>query len=101
MHCPVCCAALDSAPQCRRCRADLTLLRRLEEERCRLLAEARSRLVIQSTETTPALDVAERAHRLRPDTESRRLLAISHLLGRDFAKAWHYYQEQRLPTGNA
>jgi hypothetical protein len=145
MNCPVCRAAIDSASQCRRCRADLTLVRSVEDARSRLLVEARSRLaavrlaplakgatvaaapgtgatgfarttqfvggaaaqgqvvtvgaaafprVIPSAETTPALETAERAHRLRPDAETRRLLAVAHLLRRDFARAWRYYQQQ-------
>jgi hypothetical protein len=145
MRCPVCRASIDSAAQCRRCRADLTLVRRVEDERSHLLAAARSHLAavrlapraimaavapaappgaivrpqfvgaatspgqvvvvgavgalpktIPAVETAPVLDAAEHAHRLRPDAESNRLLAITHLLRRDFSQAWRYYQQQRV-----
>ena len=40
MHCPVCKADNSQGPQCRRCKADLSLLFALEEQRRRTLAEA-------------------------------------------------------------
>ena len=89
MRCPVCRAENDPAPQCRRCRADLTLLADLEEQRRQLLDTARRHLV--GGDTAPALDAARQAHGLRADDTSRRLLAISHLLRRDFPRAWRYY----------
>lgn len=57
MRCPVCRAENDRGPNCRRCRADLSLLFALEKQ--------------------------------------RRFQAIEHLLRRDFAGAWRYYQEMK------
>jgi hypothetical protein len=51
---------------------------------------------IPAAETAPALAAAEHAHRLRPDADTSRLLAITHLLRRDFSQAWRYYQQQRV-----
>ena len=45
MRCPVCTAESDTGPSCRRCRADLSLLFRLEEERACLGATARRALL--------------------------------------------------------
>jgi hypothetical protein len=143
MRCPVCRATTDAADQCRRCRADLTLARRVEDERSHLLATARAQLAavrfanrptmaamvsatpvpaagrtqlvgaapwpgqvvvvdvgshtaaatVPAAEAAPVLDAAERAHRLRPDAETARLLAVTYLLRGDFPQAWTYYRQ--------
>ncbi|HXG08159.1 MAG TPA: hypothetical protein VNK04_00045 [Gemmataceae bacterium] len=89
MRCPVCKAENDAGPQCRRCRADLALLFALEEQRRRALAEAYRHLA--RSRLRQALALAEGADTLRRDVESQRLLAMIHLLHRDFARAWQAY----------
>ncbi len=89
MRCPVCKAENTLGPLCRRCKADLTLLFQLEEQRDRLLNTARSGLA--SGERAEALEQAESGDWMRRDPESMRLLALAHLLNRDFASAWRLY----------
>ena len=89
MRCPVCKADNSQGPQCRRCKADLSLLFALEEQRGRTLAEARR--CLRRGEWQAAVEHAETADWLRGDEESRRLLVVAHLLGRDFAAAWRCY----------
>ena len=93
MRCPVCKADNLQGPQCRRCKADLSLLFELEEQRQRALAEARHRL--RCGEWLQAARQAETANWLRGDEDSRQLAAVAHLLGRDFAGAWQCYQNWR------
>jgi hypothetical protein len=89
MLCPVCKATNDSGPQCRRCRADLTLLFALEEQRRQTVAAAYRCLM--EGRAPEAQRLAHRAGNLRGDDETRRLLALSCLLQRDFAGAWRYH----------
>ncbi len=91
MRCPVCRAENDQGPQCRRCRADLGLLFRLEEQRDRALAAARNALA--EADAWLALARLNEAEDLRRDEESRRLRAVAYLLMRDFDGAWQCYQE--------
>ncbi len=93
MRCPVCKAENPQGPQCRRCKADLSLLFALEEQHQRMLAEARRYL--RRGELEAAAKHAETANWLRGDEDSRRLAAVARLLGRDFAGAWRCYQEWR------
>jgi hypothetical protein len=93
MRCPVCRATVDLSLQCRRCRADLSLLCRIEDERRSCLALAGQQLAFDGP--GPALDAAKRADELRPGIDSKRLLALTHLLRRDFSLAWRYYLEER------
>ena len=86
MRCPVCKADNNSTPQCRRCKADLSLLMALEQRRDRLLAEAGALLARGDSEA--ALRTAEQAHWLRCDEDSRRLLALARLMLGDRAAAW-------------
>jgi hypothetical protein len=94
MRCPVCKADNPQGPQCRRCKADLSLLFALEDQRRRTLVEARS--CLRRGEWQAAVEHAETANWLRGDEESRRLMAMAHLLGRDFAAAWRCYQDWRV-----
>jgi hypothetical protein len=90
MRCPVCKAENAQGPQCRRCKADLTLLFRLEDQREREVHEARRRL--RRGEWREALRHAEAADWLRQGDDSRRLRAAAHLLGREFTAAWQCYR---------
>src|SRR5262249_31336792 len=78
-----------SGPQCRRCRAGLSLLFALEEQRRRLLTEA-SRCATRG-EGGPTLEAAQAALWLRADEDARRLRVLGHLLQRDFVQAWQTY----------
>ncbi len=89
MKCPVCRADVEQGPQCRRCRADLSLLFTLEDQRRAALESAYRRLA--RGEFDRALSLAEEVNSLRRDEESGRLLALVHLLRRDFAAAWRCY----------
>jgi hypothetical protein len=90
LRCPVCRAENAQGPTCRRCKADLSLLLQLEEQRGRTLAEARRLLAVGGTDQADAL--AEEADWLRSDAESQRLRAMTRLMRRDFAGAWASYQ---------
>ena len=90
MRCPACKAENSQAAQCRRCKADLSLLLTVEQHHERALAAARRFLA--AGETAAALAAAAEAERLRRDDESRRLLALARLLNGDFAGAWACYR---------
>lgn len=90
MRCPVCKAENSQGPQCRRCKADLSALFALEEQRAQALAGASLGLLVGQTE--PAFQLAHHADWLRRDPDSLRLLALGALLQRDFARAWRYYR---------
>lgn len=98
MRCPVCKADNSQGPQCRRCKADLSLLFALEEQRRRTLAEARH--CLRRGDRQAAVEHAETVNWLRADDESRRLTAMAHLLGRDFAAAWRSYQNWRAASAS-
>jgi hypothetical protein len=85
MRCPVCSADSATGSNCRRCRADLSLLFRLEEERARLCAAAR-RAILQG-QGDQALALAGAMAALRPGVDCQRFKAIGMLLQRDFAGA--------------
>ena len=95
MQCPVCRADNTAGPQCRRCRADLSLLWELEEQRGRALAQAGWRLALG--DAASALACADAADACRHDADAQRLLAAGRLLERDFAAAWQAYQNARGP----
>ncbi len=88
LPCPVCRAANDQGPSCRRCRADLTVLFSLERQRDHWLQLARQAARRGDVET--ARERAARAHELRADEQSRGALAAACLLGRDFAGAYRF-----------
>lgn len=93
MRCPVCKADNIESPQCRRCKADLSPLFALAEQRGQALAEARR--CLRRGEWQEALQRAEAADWLCGDEESQRLTAVFHLLQRDFTGAWRAYQRWR------
>jgi hypothetical protein len=89
MRCPVCQADNNGTP-CRRCRADLSLLVQIEEQRQAAAAAALRHAGMGLT--AEAVADAQRMHQCRTDAESWRLLAVTHLLHRDFAEAWRCYR---------
>src|SRR5207247_237651 len=89
LRCPACKAENTSGPICRRCKAELSMLFALEEQRDRLLAEAGAE--VASGQWQEALAHATEADGLRRDDESLRLVAVTALLCRDFPLAWRMY----------
>jgi hypothetical protein len=90
MRCPVCRAENDGGPNCRRCRADLSLLFDLEARRRRAVERARAELA--QRRAREALALLDEAEALRRGDDVRRLRAVAHLLRRDFARAWQAYE---------
>lgn len=102
MRCPVCKAENSQGPECRRCKADLSLLFALEEQRRRTMAEARR--CLWRGEWQVAKEHVETANWLRCDEDSRQLAAVAYLLNKDYALAWQHYRDwnaarQRDPKG--
>ncbi len=87
--CPVCRAAVETGPQCRRCKADLSLLFAVEAKRDSFVAASRRSLAGGRPEE--ALSLAHGAEYLRRGADARHLIAAAHLLRREFAAAWRWY----------
>lgn len=96
-RCPVCRAENVPEPRCRRCKADLSPLFALEEQRSRTMAEAHRCLL--RGQYRQAGQWAETADWLRGDESSRRLAALAHLLNGDFAGALRMYQRGLATRG--
>jgi hypothetical protein len=96
MRCPVC-KADTSTPTCRRCKADLSMLFALEDDRAALLGRARH--LLASGSAVEAARAARRANGLREDEESLRLLALSSLLLGDHHEAWRAYRRVKGGEG--
>jgi hypothetical protein len=88
---------LEQGPQCRRCRADLSLLFSLRDQRYRVLARAYQ--AVARKHLDQALAFAREAEAGGQDEESRRLLAVVHLLRGEFAQAWQVYAARSEPVG--
>jgi hypothetical protein len=86
MQCPICKAENTQGPQCRRCKADLSLLVRLESQRDWALHSSRSSL--QRGDLVESGRLAVHADWLRSDKESTRLIAVVAVLSRDFDRAF-------------
>jgi Flp pilus assembly protein TadD len=89
LTCPVCRAANDAGPTCRRCRADLALCFAVEDQRNYAVAAARS--AAAAGRVSDALAHARRAAELRRGPDADQLLAVLHLLAGDFAAARALY----------
>jgi hypothetical protein len=85
VRCPTCRALQPWSDTCRRCRADFRLLRACaaayRQDRRACLEHLRA------GSPRAALHAARRCHALRPDAESRRLLALAALQAGDWATA--------------
>ena len=88
--CPCCKAANETGPNCRRCKADLSLLFALEERRAGLLETARS--LAGEAKYAESLAVLDQAAQLRQGSDVHRLRAAVSLLARDFPTALQAYQ---------
>jgi hypothetical protein len=86
IRCPVCKADNPSGPACRRCKADLSLLFALEEQREDATRAAHAALA--GRRYSDARNAALRADHLRRDEASRQLVALTALLCGDHAMAW-------------
>ncbi|MFO0811039.1 MAG: hypothetical protein U0746_20610 [Gemmataceae bacterium] len=86
LTCPVCRAANDAGPTCRRCRADLSLCFAVERQSDAALAAARAALA--QGDVARACSLAGRAAGLRRRAEATRVRAAAALLAGDFAAAW-------------
>ncbi len=89
MRCPICRALVEQAPQCRRCRADLSLLVEVQKQRRHALTAAYR--CLHQGRYQHALALTEGAEACHGDEETRRLRALIYLLRRDFASAWKVY----------
>lgn len=85
LRCPTCNATQTWSDECRRCKSDLRLLRRVIEAR-RLHRENALR-AIRDNQFPTALVEAQQAYDLYPDSNSRRLLATCHLLAGNWLQA--------------
>jgi hypothetical protein len=90
LTCPVCRAANDAGPTCRRCRADLSLVVAVEARRAHALAAAR--VAAGAGRWGEAHAHARRARELRRGAEVEQLLAALALAAGDCAAAWGHYR---------
>jgi hypothetical protein len=90
MRCPVCRADDNHTEQCRRCKADLGLLARIERDRAASLGAAERHAGRGDAEA--CLASAQRTHLLRTDRDSLRLIAMGSLLKMDFTGALRAYR---------
>ena len=97
LSCPLCKAQNAQGPTCRRCKADLSMLFRLEERRAWTLAEA-GRL-LAAGRIAEANAWAQMADWLRSDAESLRLFALTRLLLSDFHGAWRCFRAWKNLSG--
>jgi hypothetical protein len=99
LSCPVCRATNDAGLACRRCKADLSLLRAVEDHRAAVMAAARRELAQGCFDG--ALELARQAATLRRGADLDRLEVVLCLLRRDFSAAWSNYLGQSLtPAGD-
>lgn len=92
MRCPVCRAENNEGPHCRRCRADLSLLFQMEDQRSALLQMAQEEA--NAGNWPEVMRLADQAHALRSGEDSQRLIAIGNLMSGEFALAWNSYQKE-------
>jgi hypothetical protein len=89
LNCPVCRASNEQGPNCRRCKADLSMLFTIEAQRAQLVASARA--AIADGRLVFAARSVWRANELRGGADLARLSAVIALLRRDFAQARNEY----------
>jgi hypothetical protein len=91
LTCPICRAANDAGPACRRCRADLTLCFTVEAQRDHAIAAARA--AASDGRIADALIHANAAAALRRGRDASQLLATVHLLAGDFVAALSHHAQ--------
>jgi hypothetical protein len=90
LPCPVCRAANDAGPTCRRCRADLSLCFAVENRRDHALAAARA--AVAQGRFAEASHMMEVAAALRSGDDVTRLRAAVALLAGDYPASWGLYR---------
>ncbi len=90
LACPVCKAENTAGPGCRRCKADLSLLFDMENQRPWLLQQ--TRWAFQIGRLDDALQYARLAHDIKNDSASFRWLAVLNLLTNRLTEAWNAYE---------
>lgn len=83
--CPVCSAQQPVADECRRCRADLSLVVSVRSEWLRLRRQCL--VLMRQRRWTKATRVAQACLELSNDPATKKLLACCYLMQGDFAKA--------------
>jgi methylphosphotriester-DNA--protein-cysteine methyltransferase len=91
----VCKAENQAGPACRRCKADLALLFRLDDQRQRAVREAVIHL--RNGRIESALILLDAADHVQHTEETRQLRVVCHLLHRDYASAWRAYRAVVTP----
>jgi hypothetical protein len=99
LTCPVCRAGNRAGPECRRCRADLSLLFELEDDRRALLERARQEMA--SGHWPDALATLRAARALRDGADVRQGEVACLLLQRDFPAAWERYLALRRTSSGS
>ncbi len=90
LRCPVCRADNTRGPNCRRCKADLSLLFTLEQQRtCHIQA---AREAIRAEDWSLAEYHIVEADTIRNDETIGQIEATVALLRRDFQRAWAQYR---------
>lgn len=89
VSCPVCKAENSTPPNCRRCKADLSMIFALEQNKARLVAQALKAL--EEKRWQEAQEWARQARALSEEEEIEKLLALTSLLCGDFHQAWRSY----------
>ncbi len=97
LTCPVCRANNEAGPNCRRCRADLSLLFAVEAQRSVRLAAACAALA--QGQAVLASQQVRQAEELRHGPDAAKLGAVVALLRRDFTDAWQQFQRARKLSG--
>lgn len=97
LTCPLCRAGNDAGPNCRRCKADLSLLFTVEAQREAKLGAARSALA--QGEPIRAFHEARQADELRHGADVARFHAELALRRREFSEAWRQYRRARRLSG--
>jgi hypothetical protein len=90
LRCPACKADNAAGPACRRCKADLSMLFALEEQRAAQLAAVPQACAAGNFDE--ALHLASRANSTRPGPDSQHWVAVLSLLAGNFDEAWNAYQ---------
>ena len=94
MKCPVCRAENGEEPNCRRCKADLSMCQAVLRRRSQAFALAGAAML--AGRSAEAVEHANETKRLKADAESERWLAMTSLMARDFPTAWASYQRWKL-----
>ena len=96
LRCPVCRAENSQGPNCRRCKADLSLLFALEQQRDCCIHACRE--AIRAEDWSLAEYHTVEAATIRSDETVQRLEALIAILRGDFQRAWAQYRSMMTPV---